>query len=419
MKYNNLMLLSWQNLRRNRKRVMLSSLGMVIGIASLIFFFSLTNGARIFILDEVFSRLPANQVKLNPQYAGGISQGSDRIAQSKADTIAGLEGVRAVYGLRQIESTCYLHGFDVDSGPYTRLGISTFDTAYFADDLPDPSQWTWKEGDETIPMLINPTMLVSWNEIFSNTFGGTKLTMETISGVPLFLRVFSADNSQRRQFKVKIVGQSSKSPMFAPLVPIEFVRAMNLFAHGQDYQPRYSSLVVEMENPAMVSSFVDSVRKFDLAASSDQQVAGMIETGINALTIFLASISLLILFISLVNVFNIFLVNVMERKFEIGVMRAVGASRSDIRLVFLGESAFIGFVNGILGIALGAVAIALANPLFIPLTEQFFDTGDAFMHFDPLLMLIVLLLSPVVTVIAVFQPANFAASLDPVEALRK
>jgi len=105
---------------------------------------------------------------------------------------------------------------------------------------------------------------------------------------------------------------------------------------------------------------------------------------------------------------------VLERTREIGVMKAVGARRRHILMLFLLESGFMGLIGGVLG-ALVGLGIALGIKLLAPI----FLLGTALeVGFSPGLMLSVLVFSFALGALSGFFPAREAAKLPPVEALR-
>lgn len=438
MKPQNMLRMAGQNLKRNKKRIFLSSIGVVIGIAVLIFFISLTNGARTIIFDYFLKRLPANQVKITPKYetsmldfgvgqlmgrGGGAERvtADDRITTATVDKIRALEGVKAVHGLQQVETICYLFPFARPEAAVTstRAGISCYDTEFIREDIPAGVNWTWKEGDEEVPALLDYSVLAMWNEIFAASFKLPKLDLETVKAVEFYVMVRHNAGGGDRVFRLRVVGASERAPLAAPLVPIEFVRAMNQWVYGSDYQELYSSLVVTADDPSQVKPVLARLQRLGLEASGEQRVAEMIDTGITVITLFFTAISLIIVFISLVNIFNIFVINVMERRFEIGVMRACGAGRGHIRLIILAESFVVGLFNGIVGILLGIGACMLVDPLLSPFVAGFVVGQPTFFAISAELIIAVLIASPVVNMLATFQPANYAARLDPVAALRR
>jgi putative ABC transport system permease protein len=436
MRLDNLLLVSWQNVKRNRRRILLSSFGIIFGLATLILFFSLTNGVRALIFDHFIDQLPANQLKVNPRYEsdllgfglkslmGGdqkpipLGQREDRFGSQIVNRIKSIEGVATVHGIMQVESRSYLYLFSPGNRANSRIGVTGIDDSLVIGELDEPEAWAYSEGDETVPALINPQLVVAWNETFSASFELPKLTIESIKGVPFYLEISKEDSYDVITRQVKVVGLSSRAPIFGPLVPISFVREINnqLF---DDYRDFYSSLYVTARSPEYVKGITSSLEEMGFDATGEQKLADTINFGINVVTLFLAAISLVIVFISLLNIVNIFLINVMERKFEIGVMRAVGATRGDIRSIILTESLFIGLINGMIATLLGVGTVLGLEQLLNPLLTRFLPNGASFFALSPWLILLVVVGSPLLNLLAVFQPANYAARLDPVDALRK
>jgi putative ABC transport system permease protein len=435
MRLDNLLTLSWQNIRRNRGRILLSSFGIIFGLATLILFFSLTGGVRSLIFDQFIEQLPANQLKVNPHYEGNVlgfylqrslggksepalNERKDRFGVDTVEKIRAIKGVQVVHGIMQVEARSYLYLFSPGNRANSRVGISGMDDELVIGELEDPAVWHYKEGDSVVPALINPQLVVAWNETFSTTFDLPKLTIETIKTVPFWLEIHNEQTYDTYSKQLKVVGLSNRAPIFGPLVPISFVRETNrkLFTDYEDY---YSSLYVTASGPEYVPGIIKQLEQMGYDATGEQQLADTINFGINIVTIFLGAISLVIVFISLLNIVNIFLITVMERKFEIGVMRAVGASRGDIRSIILTESLFIGLINGIIGSAIGVSAVLALEWLLKPVLVRFVPGGASFFQLSPWLIAIVIIGSPLLNLIAAFQPANYAARLDPVEALRR
>jgi putative ABC transport system permease protein len=125
------------------------------------------------------------------------------------------------------------------------------------------------------------------------------------------------------------------------------------------------------------------------------------------LNIVLISIAAISLLVGGIGVMNIMLANIMERISEIGLRRAIGASRSDIRDQFLVESVIICFTGGLIGVVLGYSLSFGVGALF-----------DLHVAFAWEATLIAFVLSVVVGLVFGLWPALRAASIDPVEALQ-
>jgi putative ABC transport system permease protein len=131
--------------------------------------------------------------------------------------------------------------------------------------------------------------------------------------------------------------------------------------------------------------------------------------------------SVFALFIGMFIIYNTFQVAVTQRRAEIGILRALGATRRQIRTLFLGESMVAGLVGSLLGLLAG-IAIAGAMTGYIgSLLGEIYGVAQRAgeISTNPLLMTFAVLLGIVTSVVAAVIPARSAAQVDPVQALQK
>lgn len=132
--------------------------------------------------------------------------------------------------------------------------------------------------------------------------------------------------------------------------------------------------------------------------------------------------SVLALFIGLFMIYNAFAIAVSQRRSEIGILRALGASRGQIRGLFLTEGAVTGVLGSILGLAVGAVfARGMAGSIGTMLEGVYGLPlqGTPEVSADPGLLALAVALGIATSVIAAWIPARSAARVDPVHALQK
>jgi putative ABC transport system permease protein len=127
------------------------------------------------------------------------------------------------------------------------------------------------------------------------------------------------------------------------------------------------------------------------------------------------------LFIGMFIIYNSFAIAVTQRRSEIGILRAIGATRGQIRWLFLGESAVLGLVGSIVGVALGVLlAHAIASSVSAVIADVYFvaqraDEPSA----SPIVLGLALGLGVATSLLAAVIPARNAARVDPVHALKK
>jgi putative ABC transport system permease protein len=120
------------------------------------------------------------------------------------------------------------------------------------------------------------------------------------------------------------------------------------------------------------------------------------------------------LIVGAVGIANTMFTSVLEKTKEIGTMKAIGAKNRDILMIFLFNSAMVGFVGGIFGVILGALLSALFPMIGVTIMRG----GETSMSLSPILMVSGLTLAVIIGVISGVVPAYRASKLKPVDALR-
>ncbi len=150
----------------------------------------------------------------------------------------------------------------------------------------------------------------------------------------------------------------------------------------------------------------------DFTIVSQQEFLNTFATITSVLTIFLGGIAAISLLVGGIGIMNIMLVSVTERTREIGLRKALGARKSDILIQFLTESSVLSLIGGVIGIGLGWLISEVVRRVAIANDTVF----NPVMGLDAVLL--ATLFSAAVGLFFGIYPANRAASLEPVEALR-
>jgi putative ABC transport system permease protein len=177
----------------------------------------------------------------------------------------------------------------------------------------------------------------------------------------------------------------------------------------------YSQILVTVENPDNIEitakNVDDSLRRLHKdEAYTVFMMKSMLEGLAQVLTMVkyaLGSIGAIALMVRGIGIVNVMMLTVTERVKEIGVMKAMGATKENIQMIFMLESGLLGLVSGLIGITIGAGISILTSTLgSIPIAVTWTSLA------------IGLLFGVITTTMAGVYPANKAARLDPVEALR-
>ena len=151
-----------------------------------------------------------------------------------------------------------------------------------------------------------------------------------------------------------------------------------------------------------------------LAYSDDiQTIMSSITTMVGVITTVLVGFVAISLIVSSIMIAIITYISVLERTKEIGILRAMGASKKDIRRIFTAETAIEGFISGVIGIAITLLAAIPINTIVAKMTNV---ENVAQLPWEAALILIGI--SIVLTMLAGLIPSRIAAKKDPVESLR-
>jgi putative ABC transport system permease protein len=183
-------------------------------------------------------------------------------------------------------------------------------------------------------------------------------------------------------------------------------------------KPSYLALTVRAKSPKNVPQIEDAIKKAGFQAFSLLDAAKGLTTFFTVLDILLGLFSSLALTVASLGIINTLIMAVLERRREIGILKALGATDRDVKSLFFYEAAAMGFLGGLLGVAGGwLIGRGLTLGTTIYLKRQ--DLPSVQISSVPLwLVLASILFAVLVSLAAGLYPAARAAKLNPVDALR-
>jgi putative ABC transport system permease protein len=236
-----------------------------------------------------------------------------------------------------------------------------------------------------------------------------------------------------REQKLKIVGVADLDPesmrgptrakVFLPLQLAESLHVMQPtdlreISRAASDQPVYSSISVRVRNPAQVQSVEDAIKKMGFGTFSILDASRGLQQVFRVLYAFLGIFGSLALIVASIGIVNTLVMAILERRREIGIMKAIGASDGDVRTLFFAEAGAMGIFGGVVGVALGwAIGQVINLGTNIYLKRQGFPP-EHFWAVPWWLVAFAILFAFVVSLVSGLYPAGRAARLDPVQALR-
>jgi ABC-type antimicrobial peptide transport system permease subunit len=217
------------------------------------------------------------------------------------------------------------------------------------------------------------------------------------------------------QRRLQLVGLSDKAIPLGITVPIGYVKRWNKRYAGDKESKHYSSVVLVVESKRDITPLAAYVKSmgYDLAESEGEKVGLFITLA----TVLFTLISVMIVLIAAINIAHTFMMLISERRWEIGVLRAVGATRGQIRAVILGESGVVGLVSGSLGLALAYAAARACDWYSANRIPDFPFKPDTYFAFTSTLTISAVGFAVLFCLLGAFLPANRAAKMEPAAAL--
>ncbi len=391
----------------HKMRSFLTMLGVVIGVAAVIALVAAGDGAQAQIVSQ-FEALGSNLLVVSPQQSFGFSQSGLRTSTAKMTT-NDVDAIQALATTAALIAPVYDTNATVTyGGKTTNVTIDGVTAAYAT-----VRNWTVAHGrfvtddDDTNLALV----VVLGQTVVSTLFGST-----SANPVGDVIRI----NRENYSVVGVLASKGQSGPQDQDNVVMMPLRTAQLKLGGAgNKQVQQINLQVtsasEMDfAQAQVTAILRAERGLATGASNDFRIQNQADlvTSISqtssTFTTLLASIAAISLLVGGIGIMNIMLVSVTERTREVGLRKAVGARRRDILVQFLAEAVVLSAIGGIVGIALGVGGAQIITPLL--------GGTKALVTGKTIGMAVAVSLA--IGIFSGLYPANRAASLHPIDALR-
>jgi putative ABC transport system permease protein len=236
-----------------------------------------------------------------------------------------------------------------------------------------------------------------------------------------------------REQKLKIVGisdldvESMRGPMRAKVfLPLKLAESLHVMqqtdlreiARAASNQPVYSSVSVRVKNPTQVQTVEDAIKKMGFTTFSILDATQSLRRIFVVLDMFLLIFGSLALAVASIGIVNTLVMAILERRREIGIMKAIGASDGDVKKLFFAEAGAMGVLGGIVGVVLGWAIGQVINFGVNIYLKSLSVPPEHFWAVPLWLVVFAILFSLLISLISGLYPASRAARLDPVQTLR-
>jgi len=226
-------------------------------------------------------------------------------------------------------------------------------------------------------------------------------------------------NSETRTVKVAalLTGEDSPGAVQSRFAVMDIGWAQELFGR----QGKLSSLQLLLDDPrraAPVAARLNTLLPPSLRAEPPRQRSYQIQNMLSAFQLNLTALSMVSLLVGIFLIYNTISASVARRRVEIGILRSIGATRWEVRALFLGEAAFLGALGIVVGMIGGVwLAQSLTGAVGKTVSSLYMLLSIERSWFSPLQFLTAAVLGFGTVLLGAWRPANEAARINPIEAL--
>lgn len=453
--------MAMENLWRTKLRTTLTVIGVIIGIAALTSMVSFGTGLERNITKDLTDNDLFTSLNVFSTNGRNFDRKKDtskiKIAlnDSLLDEIRAVPGVQIVYPsvavpvklkLDTLIETAYATGIPTTMAaikPYNELSAGKFFSSDSAREIILSPDVLRKLGLEVMTKaeMVDPgfkkdTLL---KPALADTLVGKEIdlitmTLNTEKLDPLSMMMGGGMNNMVTENvqRFKIVGIGATAQKFAGpgmqqvILPLKTTEALNGasignamdYLEGRNGRGSYSSAYVKVDKVQDLDSLKSWLKTKNIPFFAFSDNLEEVKKVFIVLDSILGIVGFISLLVASFGIINTMLMSILERRREIGIMKAVGGSDADIRKIFFFEAGFIGLIGALGGLLLGWLMTRVANLVMNAKIHEFKEKVELF-YFPPWLLIGSVLFAIGVSLLAGMYPAIKASKVNPVEALRQ
>jgi putative ABC transport system permease protein len=416
--------MAWENLKQRKLRTSLTTLGVVIGIATIIALASLGEGFRLDVKQRMEQGFELDVLIIFPgSFMAGLGQG---FTPTDVSNIRTVDNVTLVTPLITMP-TAELHNMNnTKLGAFTLGGINFTEMQEMLPQRFNLMQGHFPTAEENKSIVLGYKARIREDTILANVEDNVTLTMTDRYGLSvIYNETFEVAGTLEQ-------GGTSGITNFDywAFIPIDTALQMPGI---KDKDEKYQIILVKVSDPQYSEQVAEGIenkfKEYSITVFVPSSLMHQVDNILNIIELFLMAIGSISLLVAGVGIMNIMTVAVMERTREIGILKAVGTKSRTVLAMFLAEALLIGIIGGLIGMFTGyGLSYMLANLLsnFMQPGQQnagpFQRLGTERMTitpvFSPQWTIIAFVFAVVVCIIFGLYPARKASKLNPVEALR-
>jgi len=412
------------SIARESRGAFFSAFGVAVGVGALVFFVGLGLGVGRVIRERIFPTDARLVDVVPPAVSLGSLFGGGKLDNEMVERLSALPGVEKVYRKMNVRVPAVSRYEGAFFGSRLRMGMEILavgvDSGLVANDV-QLGEFKDPGPDQPIPAVISTRLLEIYNKTFAPARKLPQISPQMLVGFGFpveFNRSYVAQAAPgpTTPTQAQVVGASDRALLAGITIPLDTAIRLNR-ASGVDAET-FTGVTLVAHDPSQVPVLVSAVKEMGLEIDDqERRLAENAGAAVTLTTSALALLSILICVLAAVNIAHALSASVRARAKEIGVMQAVGASRSDVRSIVLAEAGVVGLAGGVIGTAVALLLALLINRLAARYLPDFPFKPDSFFSFPWPVVLGGVALGLVAALAGAYFPSRRAAAMDPARTL--
>lgn len=412
------------SIARERRGAFFSAFGVAVGVGALVFFVGLGLGVGRVIRERVFPTDARLVDVVPPAVSLGSLLGGGKLDADMVERLSSLPGVEKVYRKMNVRVPAVSRYEGAFFGSRLRMGMEILavgvDAGLVGGDV-QLGEFKDPGPDKPIPAVISTRLLEIYNKTFAPARKLPQISAQMLVGFGFpveFNRSYVAQTAAGpiTSAQAQVVGASDRALLAGITIPLETAIRLNR-ASGVDADT-FTGVTLVAHDPSQVPALVSEVKEMGLEIDDqERRLAENAGAAVTLTTSALALLSILICVLAAVNIAHALSASVRARAKEIGVMQAVGASRSDVRNIVLAEAGVVGLAGGVIGTGVALVLALIINRVAARYLPDFPFKPDSFFSFPWPVVLGGVALGVIAALAGAYFPSRRAAATDPARTL--
>jgi len=400
MRFSDLLILSTRMFKARTSRTILTILGMSIGIGAILFLVSMGYGLQKTILE----RITTSDSLLTLDVTEDKSSGAILDGES-------LEALKNISGVGEISPSFQLGGKGKMDGLTADLSLTVTDPTFI--------RLSGIKMNQGVSINDNNYQGVVISSMVARIFGKNE---DELIGKDLVVNISkmsgSGDSGSEKAGSGTMDYESKNFVIIGTTEGEDNSVYVNSGALGDVVASHFDQVKIKCNNSKDMTFVREQIIGKGFLVSSISETVDQANKIFGIVKFVLMLFGIIALIVSAIGMFNTMTIALLERTEEIGIMKSIGASDSMVSMIFIMESTMMGFLGGIVGVAIGWIEGQIFNGA-VNILAHYFGGERVNLFYSPLwFVMSILIFSAFVGFVTGVIPARRASRIDPLDALR-